>query len=40
MEIAEATNVNEVKAVGDEIRMEIIRNCKMTKIEGGVESLS
>ena len=37
MRIAEATNVNEVKAIGDEIRMENIRNPKVTKIEDGAK---
>ena len=33
MEIAEATNVNEIKNVGDKIRMENIKNRRVTKIE-------
>ena len=34
MDIAEATNVNEIKGFGDEIRMENIRNRKAAKFEG------
>ena len=40
MDIAEDTNVNEVKAVGDAVRMENIRNCNITKIEDGEELIS
>ena len=40
MDIAEDTNVNEVKAVGDAVRMENIRNRNITKIEDGEELIS
>ena len=40
MDIGEDTNVNDVIAVGDAVRMENIRNRNITKIEDGEELIS